>query len=55
LRTWSAFLAPDLPGLTSLRQGYGGPPKRLAKAEDPAYTQRAKWACRAGSPIGLTI
>jgi len=26
-----------LPGLTSLRQGYGGPPKRFAKAEDPAY------------------
>ena len=26
-----------MPGLTSLRQGYGGPPKRYAKAKDPRY------------------
>jgi hypothetical protein len=36
-RSWNAGGAADTPGLTSLRQGYGGPPKRFAKAEDPAH------------------
>jgi Fe-S-cluster-containing dehydrogenase component len=44
--------APDA-GSDRLRQGCGGPPKRLAKAEDPAYINsaaipRARWA----EPVG---
>jgi hypothetical protein len=40
----------ELLGLTSLRQGHGGPPKRFAKAEDPRAPRKATHdRCRLGS------